>query len=180
MTAVALEVEKAGRFLVRPALFDWLVDRVAADVEVAGDRDLAARIVDQALAFLATSATSPHTLAPSRRVDIGWHAFVLHTREYADFCNQVAGRFIHHIPESTRPSLEQVATVRTRTTDAIAAAGYALDVDLWTLPAECADEGVCKVTGQVVPTAVKCHPCTDQGCSASGKDGNENGGGGSD
>lgn len=98
MTAVAEAPTMTGRFLVRPALFDWLVDRIAADVEVAGDRDLAIRIADQALAFLAASATSPHRLAPSRLVDIGWHAAILQTREYAAFCDQVAGRFIHHTP----------------------------------------------------------------------------------
>ena len=31
-------------------------------------------------------------------VDKAWHAFLLHTREYAEFCHQIAGRFIHHVP----------------------------------------------------------------------------------
>ncbi|WP_445548744.1 glycine-rich domain-containing protein, partial [Frankia sp. CiP1_Cm_nod2] len=98
MTAVvAPEAAMTARFLVRPDAFDRLVDRVV--VEAAGDRDLAIRIVDQMLAFLAASARNPGVgLAPSRLVDIGWHVFVLDTREYAVFCDQVAGRFIHHVP----------------------------------------------------------------------------------
>ena len=31
-------------------------------------------------------------------VDDLWHTFVLFTRDYSEFCEQVAGRFIHHVP----------------------------------------------------------------------------------
>ncbi|OHV21298.1 hypothetical protein BBK14_27040 [Parafrankia soli] len=155
MTAVALEAANTGRFLVRPALFDWLVDRVAADTEVAGDRDLATRIVDQALAFLAASATSPRTLAPSRLVDVGWHTFLLHTREYAAWCDQVAGRFLHHIPADPADAPIDAVAARARTLTAITEAGYAVDTELWR---------------EVASTS-----CADKGdCSASGEDGNEN------
>ncbi len=37
---------------------------------------------------------------PSRVVDDLWHAFMLHTREYADFCTAAFGRFLHHSPEA--------------------------------------------------------------------------------
>jgi hypothetical protein len=33
------------------------------------------------------------------QVDDAWHTFLIYTREYADFCDQIAGRFIHHVPE---------------------------------------------------------------------------------
>ncbi|MEX5712747.1 hypothetical protein AB1484_31920 [Parafrankia sp. FMc6] len=155
MTAVAEAPTMTGRFLVRPALFDWLVDRVSTDDAVVGDRALAARIVDQALAFLAASGTSPHTLVPSRLVDVGWHAFLLHTREYAAYCDQIAGRFIHHTPAGTADEPVDAASARDRTLTAITEAGYAVDADLWPemVSADCSDEG---------------------NCSASGKDGNEN------
>ncbi|CUX03860.1 hypothetical protein N5C66_26655 [Rhizobium pusense] len=32
-------------------------------------------------------------------VDELWHTFVIFTREYAAFCDAVAGRFLHHVPE---------------------------------------------------------------------------------
>jgi hypothetical protein len=38
---------------------------------------------------------------PSVVVDDLWHEFVLHTREYAAFCDAALGRFLHHVPEST-------------------------------------------------------------------------------
>jgi hypothetical protein len=37
---------------------------------------------------------------PSVIVDDMWHEFVLHTREYAEFCEAAFGRFLHHEPES--------------------------------------------------------------------------------
>ncbi len=33
-------------------------------------------------------------------VDEAWHHFILCTRDYAAFCLEVAGRFIHHVPTS--------------------------------------------------------------------------------
>jgi hypothetical protein len=38
-------------------------------------------------------------------VDELWHTFILFTREYATFCEAVAGRFIHHAPT---PKLEKL------------------------------------------------------------------------
>lgn len=35
----------------------------------------------------------------SRDVDNLWHSFLLFTREYAAFCRDYAGFFIHHVPE---------------------------------------------------------------------------------
>jgi hypothetical protein len=37
---------------------------------------------------------------PSVVVDDLWHEFVLHTREYAEFCDAALGRFLHHTPET--------------------------------------------------------------------------------
>ncbi len=37
---------------------------------------------------------------PSVAVDDLWHEMVLHTREYAQFCDAALGRFLHHEPES--------------------------------------------------------------------------------
>lgn len=36
--------------------------------------------------------------AVSNIVDPFWHAHVLHTRSYTDFCNRVFGRYLHHEP----------------------------------------------------------------------------------
>lgn len=88
----------AGRSLITPVLFDRLTQRITTDHPDITQAD-AERILDQALAFLATCATSTIPLGPSDIVDIGWHTFLLYTGEYADFCTKVAGRYIHHAPD---------------------------------------------------------------------------------
>jgi hypothetical protein len=40
---------------------------------------------------------------PSRVVDDLWHEMLLHTRDYAAFCDAAIGRFLHHEPESAMP-----------------------------------------------------------------------------
>jgi hypothetical protein len=117
------------RKLVAPSLFDRLTVGVMADEGM--DRDTAERVVGQALAFLVACARSPEGhLSPSEKVDAGWHAFILHTREYAEFCFRVAGRFIHHRPAGTSEAAggQQETGV---TVAAMRAAGLPVDPALW-------------------------------------------------
>jgi hypothetical protein len=39
----------------------------------------------------------------SARVDEAWHAFILYTAEYADFCMRFFGRHIGHVPKNAPP-----------------------------------------------------------------------------
>lgn len=39
------------------------------------------------------------SLSPSKDVDEVWHTHILHTVDYADFCQLHFGRFIHHVPD---------------------------------------------------------------------------------
>jgi len=34
-----------------------------------------------------------------------WHNFILFTREYIEFCEHIAGRYIHHTPETSKTAL---------------------------------------------------------------------------
>jgi len=123
---------RTGRALISNALFDRLVRRIIVDDKL--DQELAERIVDQALAFLVACARNTSTpLTPSALVDIGWHTFLLHTREYAGFCHQIAGRFLHHVPvEPGGPAAGQVCDQLTRTVAALDTAGFVVDLALWT------------------------------------------------
>jgi hypothetical protein len=142
------------RALIPAPLFTRLVNCITADNLVTPEH--AERIMTQALAFLQACAFSPGTgLAPSQQVDIGWHTLILYTRDYADFCQRVAGRFIHHQPddENDDESTGQGSTTRV-TVKAMRAAGLPIDIELWMVPGECQTD--------------KCHQC-HAGCSDSPK-----------
>jgi hypothetical protein len=137
MTIVQSETlqAKTGRSLIEPKLFDRLAVRIAFEHGL--DRPTAERIMDQALAFLGACATATTTLSPSKLVDIGWHTFVLYTQDYAAFCERIAGRFIHHIPDDQGETAEARSVDPWQTTAAIVAAGYVVDAPMWE------DEGNC-------------------------------------
>ncbi|MFB7476235.1 glycine-rich domain-containing protein [Kitasatospora sp. NPDC056184] len=136
MTSISTE-QITGRSLVDPALFERMATRIAREEET--DLALAERVMDQALAFLGACALNPGAgLAPSSLVDIGWHTFILHTTDYAEFCRSLSGRFLHHVPtdgpgESTK-GIGIAATV-----SVIEASGYAVDPELWSMSAECSE-----------------------------------------
>ncbi|MFJ9074753.1 glycine-rich domain-containing protein [Streptomyces sp. NPDC102278] len=96
------------------------------------EADMASRIVVDALAFLAVAARTPQGLVPSRVVDEGWHALILHTHLYQALCMGLGG-FVHHVPERPDPGARSHGDVE-RTVAAIEAAGYSVDADLWRGP----------------------------------------------
>ncbi len=51
------------------------------------------------LALCATARQYGRSYGMMGAVDELWHMFVIFTRDYARFCEEVAGRFLHHIPE---------------------------------------------------------------------------------
>ncbi|CAM5524297.1 MULTISPECIES: glycine-rich domain-containing protein [Streptomyces] len=118
--------------LLTSQLLDRLAQRITADHPDI-DTPLARRAVVQAAAFVAASGRIPgQALAPSPLVDIAWHTFILHTVDYAAFCERIVGRFVHHVPtddEATVPGGS--AETRARTLAAITMAGYTIDHGLW-------------------------------------------------
>src|SRR5690348_8981467 len=118
-----------GRSLITEGLFDRLVRRIVADHQV--EQPLAERIMDQALTFLYACARTPSTtLRPSKTVDLGWHTFILHTSAYADFCQSIAGRFIHHEPDEFEPPADP-GSMLAPTVNTLRVLGLAVDDELW-------------------------------------------------
>jgi hypothetical protein len=114
--------------------------------------EMAGRIVDEALKFLAACAKSPGMgLVPSRIVDEGWHALILHTALYAGICRQVGGGFVHHSPGYGPGNYDPRVLDRTR--EAIEALGWGVDAELWVAPG---DESL-------VSVAAKCQHSDDGG-----------------
>ena len=85
----------------------------------------------------------------------------MYSRPYRAFCEQVAGRFIDHVPDDeptvSGPRSDTPTHGVASTMQAIARAGYVVDPELW--PAESAECGQCHEDGN---------------CGASGADGDEN------
>ena len=46
------------------------------------------------------SESSKITKVPSLEVDAIWHAHILHTKDYREFCNERYGKIIDHVPFS--------------------------------------------------------------------------------
>ncbi|NEY32039.1 hypothetical protein GTU99_07500 [Streptomyces sp. PRKS01-65] len=100
-------------------------------------KKLAGRIVEEALKFVAACAKNPGVgLAPSRIVDEGWHALLLHTAMYAELCETLGaqGRFVHHYPGYDPTHYDPPILDRTRAK--IAELGWEADPELWGPPSE--------------------------------------------
>ena len=135
-------VHLAYQSVVDQQLWERLVKRVINDEEV--QRPLAERIVNQALAFLLLCAREPdEKFSPSPLVDIGWHTFILYTKPYADFCDKVGTRFIHHAP-SDADGVDYGTGNIARTVTALRTHGFIVDEPLWADSRQnCSDDGDC-------------------------------------
>ncbi|SHL58588.1 glycine-rich domain-containing protein [Actinacidiphila paucisporea] len=120
------------RALLEPAEFADVTATVM-DNNPGMTQDIAGRIVTEALAFVATAAQHPGSpIAPSRVVDEGWHALLLHTAMYARPCARLEA-FVHHYPERPNAARQDVK-VTARTVALIKEAGHTPDLELWTTP----------------------------------------------
>lgn len=50
--------------------------------------------------FLYLCGTRPGTWSPTEAIDAAWHEFVLYTKDYGEFCRNMFGKFVHHVPNS--------------------------------------------------------------------------------
>ncbi|MFF4286273.1 glycine-rich domain-containing protein [Streptomyces sp. NPDC001633] len=122
----------------RPAqVFELITPEVRAELIATVREDwpdlsneLGERGVNQMVAFLATSVGADRPMAPSLRVDLFWHAFVLHTKPYADFCTAL-GNFVHHVPDRGGRNLADGRSALSRTRNTISAAGFVIDPEFW-------------------------------------------------
>ncbi|TDD31096.1 hypothetical protein E1287_27735 [Actinomadura sp. KC06] len=128
------------RDLVSPETFDKITDFLVTRHRVT--RRYAERVFAQTLVFLKAVADNPDIrIVPDISVDPGWHAFIEHTIEYAEFCDPVAGRFLHHVPIM----IEDIGSgaVMARTIPALHATGYQVDMEFWETGESCCPPQPC-------------------------------------
>jgi hypothetical protein len=58
----------------------------------------AEQLFSDMLQFLYVAYISKKPCAPTKKIDTAWHQFILHTKDYAAFCNEFFGVFLHHTP----------------------------------------------------------------------------------
>lgn len=141
-----------ARALLTPAAFGGVVATVI-DNNPGMERSTATRIATEAIKFVDAAAKFPTVkITPSRVVDEGWPALILHTAPYAKFCERL-GRFVHHYPERPDPERHDPHALA-RTLALIEQAGHSVDTELWTGPAT-----------SFVPVAANCsHTPKPGGC----------------
>lgn len=104
-----------------------VLQRIEQDAGV--DRDTARRWFNEMLVFLDLVADSKDFISPPGPVDVAWHAFLLHTRDYEAYCRERFGRVIHH-----EPTGEPDPHAYRRAYDRRARQGQ-LDPAIWAVPA---------------------------------------------
>lgn len=127
MTVPATETDDRFdcRHLMSDDLWERMTNRLARDEGM--DLDRAQRIMNEVLRFLLVCAhgkSGPYFC--NRTVDVGWHTFILYTKDYAEFCERVAGRFLHHTPDTYGGRGNTLDTVA-----AIVQMHGAADLELW-------------------------------------------------
>lgn len=76
--------------------------RYARDYEATPEQ--AALMQQECTRYLVLCAIYPGELGMNGPVDDYWHTLIVHTVDYARFCELVAGRFIHHVPNPVTSS----------------------------------------------------------------------------
>lgn len=133
--------ELTHKNLVSEELWTRLVSRIVKETD--HDANGAARVMDQALGFLHLVALDPNgKYSPSPAVDVGWHTFLMYTRQYMEFGARVAGRFIHHSPLDAEGT-DQSNVDLNRTVEAMHRFGLAVDYELWVNSAGITTSGRC-------------------------------------
>jgi hypothetical protein len=129
------------------------------------DPDMAGRLVVEALKFVSAAAQFPTVpITPTREVDEGWHALILHTHLYATLCSRL-GRTVHHYPERPEQTRHNPDAL-TRTVALIEQAGYTVDRDLWVGP----EKSLVTVAAPAFHTPMPggCGPINPGGCATHG------------
>lgn len=60
--------------------------------------DEARELFEEMKKFLYICSINPKMSTPSIPVDNMWHQFILWTKDYANYCQENFGKFIHHFP----------------------------------------------------------------------------------
>lgn len=72
------------------------VERLKVKIDL--DHEAAEQLFFDMKQFLYMCGTRPGICSPTDPIDDAWHEFLAYTHDYKDFCMDMFGRFIHHVP----------------------------------------------------------------------------------
>ena len=108
--------EQSRRLFDQMSLFDFTqVQARYVEVGELSPQDAEATLLELKRWFTLCALHPEKTYATGGQVDAMWHTFILFTRDYARFCQDIAGEFIHHTPalSSSNGVEEQIAAAET-------------------------------------------------------------------
>lgn len=125
----AAHAAPAPRELISPDLFDRVAARAAAEHSM--PPGLAERSLTQTLTMLHAIAAHPGTVIhPPRVIDVTWHMLMLHSIDYTQLCDRLAGHYLHHTPADG--ATDGGAAVRASAAT-LRGLGYEIDEELWAM-----------------------------------------------
>lgn len=101
LTASLKSVANSDDFLLWAKINAWDFSRIGLLVQRQHKHSLDEinLMIDEYKKYIFLVTKYPNIGIPmSSRVDDIWHAHIVSTHNYQDFCNQIAGRYINHIP----------------------------------------------------------------------------------
>ena len=107
------------------------------------DEEFAKRIRPEFLRFVALRQQFDGTLVPSESIDKFWHAFILYTEEYTEFCERHLGGYMHHRPQDHFASTAAISIASRRTMEHLNEMFQDYDRSVWSKSAICCDPGDC-------------------------------------
>lgn len=99
-----------------PALKERMV------VKEGWSEEFTSELFDEMMKFLYLCATNEGSMAPPEDIDEIWHNFILFTGDYADFCQEKVGMFLHHQPLTVAQRAQSDGSMIERTLSAAHAA----------------------------------------------------------
>lgn len=79
----------------------FVIDRVKRDHPDWTEDRINAAVAEYREYLMYISASRNLHVLPPLDADEVWHAHIIHTREYAAFCQEHFGQFLHHVPNPT-------------------------------------------------------------------------------
>ncbi|MBL3554186.1 glycine-rich domain-containing protein [Rhodovulum sulfidophilum] len=95
-----------------PALKERMIAKVG------WSEDFTDELFNEMKRFLYLCATNEGSMAPPEDIDEIWHNFILFTVDYAEFCRDKVGTFLHHQPLTVKQRAESDGSMVERTLSA--------------------------------------------------------------